>query len=170
MPFKACFNVRREMPNLKNRLGKFGVLCLASGGFTGYFPVASGTFGSMVGVAIIWLYRDLPLTAQLPILIGLLAIGIWVSDKAGHIYGVADSSRIVIDEIVGMMITMIGIPVTPYWLVWGFLIFRFLDVAKFPPADIFDVRFKNGWGVMFDDVFAGIYGNIWLHLMLRATL
>ena len=75
-----------------------------------------------------------------------------------------------IDEIVGMMITMVGVPVTPYWLVIGFVLFRIFDVVKIPPANIFDSRVKNGWGIMLDDVCAGIYGNILLHLMLRAKI
>jgi phosphatidylglycerophosphatase A len=133
-------------------------------------PVASGTFGSLVGAAIVWGYRDLPLVTQSAILVGLFAVGVWTSQKAGKLYREADSSRIVIDEIVGIMVTMLGIPVTAYWLVWGFVLFRFLDIAKFPPAHYFDARMKNGWGVMLDDVFAGIYGNIWLHLMIRATV
>lgn len=154
----------------KRRMRNLGVLCVASGGFTGYFPIASGTFGSLVGVLLVWLTRDLGLPTQCLIMLGLFAVGVWTSHEAGHIYKVVDSSRIVIDEIVGMQITMLGLPVTPYWLFWGFVLFRFLDVVKFPPADFFDSRVKNGWGVMLDDVFAGIYGNVWLHLMLRATL
>ncbi len=101
--------------------------------------------------------------------LALGAVGVWASEQAGTIFRNADSSRITIDEIVGFMVTMIGVPVTMYWIVWGFLLFRFFDIIKFPPANLFDERMKNGWGVMLDDVTAGIYSNILLHLMIRAS-
>ncbi len=154
----------------KERLKKFGIVYLATGSYFGFFPIASGTAGTVVGVAIVWAYRDFPLWSQLLLCLALGAVGVWVSGQAERIFRKSDSSYIVIDEIVGFMITMIGIPITPYWLICGFILFRFLDVVKLPPADYFDERVKNGWGVMLDDVFAGIYGNIWLHLMLRTAL
>ena len=102
--------------------------------------------------------------------ITLCLIGVWLSAVASHIFNYQDPSRVVVDEIVGVMVTMIGMPVTGYWLLAGFLVFRVLDVIKPFPANIFDSRVKGGWGVMMDDVVAGIYGNIILHLMLKAQL
>lgn len=100
----------------------------------------------------------------------LCAIGIYVSGVAGQIWKVSDPSKVVIDEIVGMLITMIGIPVTGYYLVLGFLLFRLFDVWKPFPANIFETRFEKGWGVMADDVMAGIYGNIVMHLVVRSQI
>jgi phosphatidylglycerophosphatase A len=154
----------------KLRLQRIGTIGIATGGFSGYFPIAPGTMGSLVGAAIVWGIRDTSVVIQVILSVALLLIGVWASDKARQIFGQSDPSRVVIDEIVGMMITMIGIPVTPYWLFWGFLIFRILDIVKIPPASYFDTRVKSGWGVMMDDVWAGIYGNILLHLMLRAMI
>jgi phosphatidylglycerophosphatase A len=153
----------------KKRLKKVGVIGVASGVFTGYFPVASGTVGTLLGVAIVWLWQGLPISLQVVMCLALGAVGVWASEQAGTIFRNADSSRITIDEIVGFMVTMIGVPVTMYWIVWGFLLFRFFDIIKFPPANLFDERMKNGWGVMLDDVTAGIYSNILLHLMIRAS-
>lgn len=146
-----------------------GIIGVASGVFTGYFPVASGTVGTLLGVAIVWLWQGLPISLQVVMCLALGAVGVWASEQAGTIFRNADSSRITIDEIVGFMVTMIGVPVTMYWIVWGFLLFRFFDIIKFPPANLFDERMKNGWGVMLDDVTAGIYSNILLHLMIRAS-
>ena len=153
----------------KKRLKKVGVIGVASGVFTGYFPVASGTVGTLLGVAIVWLWQGVPISLQGVMCLALGAVGVWASEQAGTIFRNADSSRITIDEIVGFMVTMIGVPVTMYWIVWGFLLFRFFDIIKFPPANLFDERMKNGWGVMLDDVTAGIYSNILLHLMIRAS-
>jgi len=85
-------------------------------------------------------------------------------------YKMVDSPKIVIDEIAGIMVTMIGIPLTGYWLFWGFILFRIFDITKPPPAKYFDSKVHNSWGVMLDDIIAGIYSNIILQLMLRTTI
>ncbi len=149
---------------------RIGTLCLATGGFVGYFPVASGTIGTLVGVALVYGLRALTWPLFLVATLALGAAGVWASQEANLLFKKADSSRIVVDEIVGFMITMIGIPVDGYWLAIGFLLFRFFDISKLPPANIIDAKLKNGWGVMLDDVVAGIYGNIILHLMLKAQI
>ncbi len=164
----AKLNVLNLSPS--RGVGRFFVLFTSSGAFTGYFPVASGTFGSLVGVALVWATRSWSVPSQSLLATALLLLGVWVSHHAAILHRQADASKIVIDEIVGMQITMIGIPVTLPWLVTGFLIFRFLDVIKFPPANFFDERLKNGWGVMLDDVVSGLYGCLWLHLMWRTSL
>lgn len=151
-------------------VGRFFVLFTSSGAFTGYFPVASGTVGSLLGVALVWGTHAWGVLPQVFLAAALLLLGVWVSHHAGKLHRQADASKIVIDEIVGMLITMIGIPFTLPWLVAGFLVFRFLDVIKFPPANFFDERLKNGWGVMLDDVVSGLYGCLWLHLMWRTSL
>ena len=133
-------------------------------------PVAPGTWGTLVGVAMLWYLREAPLAVLVLLTILLGALGVWVSGVTCQIFKKQDCQNVVIDEIVGVMITMIGIPITGYWLAVGFLAFRVFDVVKPPPANIFDKKLKNGLGVMLDDVVAGIYGNILLHLMIRAKL
>lgn len=150
------------------RLRKAGVLAVATGGFAGFFPLAPGTVGSAVASLFLWGVPTIPLWAHVLLAVALLVAGAWACDKVNQILGVVDASPIVIDEIVGILITMIGIPLTGYWIVCGFVLFRFFDVVKLPPANVFDSRVKNGWGVMLDDVVAGIYANLLLRLMLRA--
>lgn len=149
---------------------KFGILCLATGLFVGYAPIASGTFGSLLGVGLVWELRALSIPMMLVLTLILAVAGVWASQAATAYLGQEDSPRIVIDEIVGFMVTMLGMPVSPYWLVAGFILFRFFDIMKFPPANVIDARMKNGGGIMLDDLVAGIYGNIILHLMLKAEL
>lgn len=154
----------------KSRLKSFGVYAIATGGFIGYFPVAPGTAGTLVGLLVVWIFAEAPFWLLLFLSLLLLVVGSWASGEANRLFGKSDSGHIVIDEIVGMMITMIGIPVTGYWMVLGFLLFRFFDIVKLPPGNYFDEKVKNGWGVVMDDVTAGIYSNILLHLMLRAQI
>lgn len=162
--------VKEARRKSKEKLKRWATVFLATGGYAGFLPVAPGTFGSIVGVLIFWLFRDTSIVFQIILATFISGIGVIVSEEANRIFNEPDSGRIVIDEIAGMLITMIGIPATGYWIFWGFLLFRILDVVKLPPANIFDSKLKNGWGVMLDDVFAGLYGNIILHLMLRAQI
>ncbi len=154
----------------KDRAVKLLALVMASGFFVGFFPFASGTWGSLLAVAMLWGTRDIGLPLQTVMLLVLFAVGVWASGKTVKLLNQPDSSRIVIDEIVGMSITMYALPLTPYGLAVGFLIFRFLDVLKPTPADWADARVKGGLGVMLDDVFAGIYGNLWMRFVLKASL
>ena len=152
----------------KEKSARVGILAIATGGFVGFFPVAPGTMGSALAMGYVWLNRGSSFAFDLIFLIALLVLGVWASDRAGKILNKPDASPLVIDEIVGILITMLGIPVTPFTVFWGFLWFRFFDIFKLPPANIADSRVKGGLGVMLDDVVAGVYANILLHLMLRA--
>ena len=154
--------------SLKMNLQKLGVLFIATGAFSGYFPVAPGTAGSFLAIVLLWWWGTLPAFVLILIALLLLALGIWAAGSACQVLRKDDASQVVIDEIVGVMITMIGIPITPYWLVVGFLVFRVLDIVKPPPAKYCDEKLHGGLGVMLDDVVAGIYGNILLHLMVLA--
>lgn len=152
----------------KTRLQRTGALAIATGGFLGFFPIAPGTVGSLAASLFLWGFSGIPLWVHLTLTLVVFLGGVWAAGKAGQILNKVDASPIVIDEIVGILITMIGIPITEYWLVCGFILFRILDVIKLPPANYFDSKVKNGWGVVLDDVAAGVYANIILRLMLRA--
>ena len=83
------------------------------------------------------------------------------------IFAEKDSGKIVIDEVVGYLVTMLAVPFSWPAVVAGFFLFRFFDITKIPPARYFDRQVKNGYGVVLDDVVAGIYACAVLHLMLR---
>jgi phosphatidylglycerophosphatase A len=144
------------------------VLFLASNGGLGYAPVASGTFGTLAGIPAFWLLARLPGPLWLLTWAALLALACWIADVAGRIYGVADDGRIVIDELVGYLATVALLPFSWTAALLGFLWFRFFDIAKPPPASWFDRRWKNGAGVVLDDVVAGLYAAIALRLTLWA--
>jgi len=134
-------------------------------GFTGYFPVASGTAGTLVSACLFWALRDLASWHHVVIALGVLLLGIGVAGRAERIFGQKDSGKIVIDEMAGFWVTMLFHPPSLKWIVIGFALFRLFDVVKVFPADYAERRFQGGIGVMLDDVVAGTYANGVLHLL-----
>jgi phosphatidylglycerophosphatase A len=147
------------------------ILFFATGFGSGYAPVAPGTAGSVVGMVVVWFIFG-PLWMRSPALCLLIfaiafVIACWISDQAEKIFDNHDDSRIVIDEVLGMAVTMFGNPITFPWLMLGFLLFRIADVIKPWPASWIDRRMRNGAGVMLDDLAAAIYANIVLQVIVR---
>ncbi len=138
---------------------------LASGFYTGYFPVAPGTIGSLVGILVCFLLQDVPFTTYAIVVILTLIAGIYISGEAEKIYQAKDSSHIVIDEIAGIFFTFIYLPKGISFLLAGFVAFRFFDILKPFPIRLIDEKIKGGWGIMFDDVLAGIYASILIRLI-----
>jgi len=140
------------------------VIFLSSGAYTGFIPVASGTWGTAVGVLLYLILPHQSVMLYLALVLLLSFGGAWVSDKAEAIWGVPDSSKIVIDEIVGYLWGMILIPATWKFVLLGFVIFRVMDILKPPPLERFE-KFPKGWGVMLDDIGAGVYTCLCLHIL-----
>ncbi|ABB30441.1 phosphatidylglycerophosphatase A [Geobacter metallireducens RCH3] len=143
------------------------VVCAASWFGTGFFPVASGTVGTLGAIPLYLVLARLPLWLYLLTLVPFFFLASWVSGAAEREFGEKDSGKIVIDEVIGFLITMAGAPVHWRSIVIGFLLFRFFDIVKVPPARYFDRQVKNGYGVVLDDVVAGIYACVVLHVILR---
>lgn len=139
---------------LKNLLVKL----LASGFGTGYSPFASGTTGTLVGVL---LYYFLPQEFILPAAVLVFILGVYISTAAEKLYGEKDSGKIVIDEIAGYLFSMAFLPKSWLFALLGFILFRFYDVVKPSPARE-SQELKGGWGVMTDDLIAGLYTNVTL--------
>ncbi len=138
---------------------------LATVGGVGYAPVAPGTFGTVPGVLLWYLtFPYIGIWGHLALCIGLTIISVVVSQRAGEIFGEADASPIVIDEVAGVMWAFLLVPHGIVAAVAGFLLFRFFDIAKVWPASYFDKRMKNGLGVTLDDVVAGAYACILLNI------
>ncbi len=142
------------------------ILFLASNAGLGYAPFASGTVGTLAGIPLFFLLSRLPAPLFLLTLTALLFLAFWASEQAGRIYGVADDGRIVIDELVGYLVTVALLPFSWPAAILGFFWFRLFDIVKPPPASYFDRRMKNGVGVVLDDVAAGIYAAIALRISL----
>ncbi|PLX98731.1 MAG: phosphatidylglycerophosphatase A [Desulfuromonas sp.] len=142
------------------------ILFLASNAGLGYAPVASGTFGTLAGIPAFYYISRFPWVLQLFTLVALLFLSFWVCDLAGRIYAEADDGRIVIDELVGYLITVAFLPFSWGTAIVAFFWFRIFDILKPPPVSWFDREMKNGIGVTLDDAAAGIYAAIGLRLCL----
>lgn len=133
---------------------------LASGFYAGYSPIAPGTAGSLVGVLAYLLLQNLSNAVFTAIVILISALGIYIAGKAENIYQKKDCPRIVIDEIAGMLLTFISLPKGINFLLAGFISFRIFDIFKPFPIRLIDRRLKGGWGIVLDDILAGVYANL----------
>jgi len=143
---------------------------IATGCYSGYLPKAPGTWGSLVGLLLFFLLHTLSLEIYLAVIAGIFVIGTFASGEAEKIMDHKDPGLVVIDEIVGMLITMIAIPATPIAMGLGFILFRIFDIWKPFPIRFIDQRFHGGLGIMLDDIVAGIFSLIILHLFIRFIL
>ena len=145
---------------------RYVALFLATGGYAGYIPVASGTFGSMVGIPFVFIFSKIPSALAFAAVLGVILIAVWAAREVELQLNAKDPGCIIIDEIAGMCVTMLAIPFTIITCAAGFVLFRFFDVIKPPPARQMERRLKGGWGVVMDDVVAGLMA----HLVLRMAL
>jgi phosphatidylglycerophosphatase A len=146
------------------RLGLFIATC----GYLGYVPLAPGTFGSAAGLVVFFLIRSTgSIALEVAAILVLFAIGIWSGTVAEHYFGGIDPAPVVMDEVVGMLITLAFLPVSVTGAIVGFLVFRVLDVVKPWPSARFE-RLPGGLGVMADDGMAAIYGNLVMHGLIWA--
>ncbi len=148
---------------------RYVIIFFATGAYSGYSPFASGTAGSVVGLIIgyflcapMWQHEPMEFAA---IFAAVFFLACLIAGRADQIFGEHDSSKIVLDEVLGMIVTMFLNPLGWAWLLGGFLIFRLFDIIKPFPASLIDRRMPGGPGVMLDDLFAGIYANIVLRIL-----
>ncbi|AKU91797.1 phosphatidylglycerophosphatase A [Vulgatibacter incomptus] len=140
----------------------------SSGLGSGYFPVASGTFGTLAALPFAWmLSRIEPWWGWAACVALFTAVSVVTAHRAGQLHGVVDSKRIVSDEFAGLFITVGLLPFTWQVAVAGFFVFRVFDIVKPWPASYFDRKVHNGFGVTFDDVVAGVYARIVLEVLWR---
>lgn len=141
------------------------LMALATGFYVGFLPVFPGTWGSAAALIPYYFARSLSLPSYLLMLAALFIIGFFSSGAAEKMLNRADAGPIVIDEILGMLITLMFAPAHPlYWLL-GFVLFRFFDILKPFPVSWFDTHIHGGIGIMMDDVMAGLYAMTTLHLI-----
>ena len=144
------------------RLGLFVATC----GYIGYVPIAPGTFGSAVGLALFALIRWSGSSAiELGVIVLLFVLGVWSGNAAEKHFGRVDPGPVVLDEVAGMLITLALLPVNIYGAIVGFLIFRLFDVVKPWPANRLEAL-PGGLGMMADDAMAGIYGNVAMRVLI----
>jgi len=140
-------------------------LFLATGCYVGKIPFAPGTFGSAVGLPIAYLVSLTPLPFSLLFIIAFIGFAVLISNRAEIVMAKKDPGDIVIDEIVGIVITFINFAVNVWILIAGFILFRIIDIMKPYPIRWIDRQVPGGCGVVLDDVIAGIYANLILRLI-----
>jgi len=145
---------------------KRAAMFLATGGGFGYSPFAPGTAGSAVAIPFAYIIMHAPPVAQAIIIIAAYFIFVWAAGEAEKVFNRPDAGEIVCDEIIGMWVTLFALTPDSAHLALGFLLFRFFDIIKLPPANYFDQKVHGGHGVVLDDIAAGLYAHICLRLLL----
>ena len=139
---------------------------IALGFGSGLAPKAPGTVGTVLGLPLFWaitaIAADLP--NQLILIAATFLLGIWACARTGRALGVADHGGMVWDEIVAFALVLLFTPAGWMWMLAAFGLFRLFDIVKPWPIRFFDIRLKNGFGVMFDDLLAAGYAIACLQL------
>ena len=140
---------------------------IATGAGSGYAPFAPGTVGTIAGIPVYLLLSRLSWTFCLISVLILTLLAIYISREGEKIFNEKDSPRIVIDEIVGFQWTMFLVLPTVLHILLGFFLFRLFDIVKIFPAGYLQNRLPGGYGIVIDDVVAGMYSNIILLLVIK---
>ncbi|GAB3323609.1 phosphatidylglycerophosphatase A family protein [Haliea atlantica] len=139
---------------------------LAFGFGSGLSPKAPGTVGTLAAVPVYLLVADWPLWAYSLLVLAAAVVGVWICQRASDQLQVHDHPGIVWDEFVGYWITLWAVPADWLWIAIGFVVFRILDIAKPWPISHLDRQVKGGFGIMIDDILAGVMACAILHVAL----
>ena len=139
------------------------IVFFATGGLIGYAPIAPGTFGSLAALPLCLWLATLNLPVALVLTAVLILVAVWTAHRASGVIGQHDAKEIVIDEICGMAVTLIGVPPDLSAMIWGFILFRVFDIVKPFPIRWVDKHVPGGWGIVMDDVLAGLVASGLIH-------
>jgi phosphatidylglycerophosphatase A len=142
------------------------VVFLATGCFTGFLPKMPGTWGTFAAIPIVIITHRTTATVQAVTAVVFAAFAVWIAGRAEILFEGRDARPIVIDEMVGFLITLLWLPLNFLTLCLGFFLFRLFDIVKPPPISTAEKRLHGGWGVVLDDVLAGVFANVTLRLLL----
>ncbi len=145
------------------------IMAIASGCYTGYLPIAPGTWGTLVAFPLHLLLIRLSQGGYYASLGLIFGVAVLTAGSAEKILDRGDPGIVVIDEIIGMLIGLIGAPIKALPLIMAFFLFRFFDIVKPFPASWADAHLHGGLGIVLDDVIAGIY-TLLVMQMLKAWL
>ena len=141
-------------------------VAIASFGYTGFAPVAPGTVGSAAAFLLILPLRWAAVPGLEPAAaILLFVLGVWSARITERHLGVEDPGPVVLDEVVGMFVSLVWLPSSWPVFLSAFVAFRAFDIVKLWPTNRFE-RLPGGWGIMADDVMAGVYANAVVHLLV----
>jgi phosphatidylglycerophosphatase A len=153
------FNRRMSMSKIRDNI----ILFIAQGAYSGRAPVAPGTAGTAAGVLLYLALQDLGALRYGIACLAVIALGVGAAGRADQLFGTKDNRTIVIDEIAGYLVSMLLVPATWQYVTAAFFLFRAFDIFKpFPLRRLEGL--PGGWGVMLDDIGAGVYTNIVLQI------
>jgi phosphatidylglycerophosphatase A len=133
----------------------------------GLSPIAPGTAGSLVGLLLFWPAARLVLGAQAALVAAVSLLGVSCASAVARRLGRKDPGEVVVDEVAGQWVALLALPFSPLTAAVAFLAFRIMDVTKPWPARSLEAL-PGGWGIMADDLAAGVYANLLARLVLRA--
>ena len=142
------------------------LLLVGSIGPLGHLPASGTVTVAVIGVPLYWLMHELPPAAYLAITFGFAMVATAIHHAGDRILGEKDSRRLVWDELAGFMVAVAFVPFTWRLVVIAFLVERFLDIIKVPPANWIEDHWPGGWGVVGDDLVAGLYTCGILHVVI----
>jgi phosphatidylglycerophosphatase A len=142
-------------------------LFCATGFGLGWLPKAPGTWGSLLGLLGAYGLGFLSIPTALLCLGLFIVLSIWISDKSEIALGRKDASQIVIDEIAGMMVALVGLSFSVSTYVSAFILFRLFDIVKPFPIKRVEQAFSGGVGIVADDLVAALYARVLLEVLLR---
>lgn len=138
--------------------------------YVGYVPVAPGTVASAVAAVWWWFFAPASVSSALLLITGVFFAGVWAAYSVEQSTGIIDPSHVVIDEVVGMWLPLVMVPRCWSLYLVAFLLFRFFDISKLFPVGLAEHSFRHGWGIMLDDLVAGIMTLLILSLALLPSL
>ena len=153
---ESVFQQDKQIKKIEFKSLKDPVVLIALGLGSGLSPKAPGTAGTLVCVPLVLLLQDQSLLSYALITLFVTLLGIWICSYSSKKLGVHDHPAIVIDEVAGFLITMFAAPNGWQWLLAGFILFRFFDAVKPWPISWIDKNIHGGFGIMLDDVVAGL--------------
>ena len=142
------------------------IVFLATGFFTGFLPTMPGTWGTFAGIPLVIISHRLTSVMQAVVTVVFVIVAAYIAGRAEILFEDRDARPIVIDEMVGFLITLLWLPLNFLTLCLGFVLFRLFDIVKPPPITILEKRLHGGWSIVLDDVLAGVFANVTLRLLL----
>ncbi|MFT7234474.1 MAG: phosphatidylglycerophosphatase A [Methylophagaceae bacterium] len=140
-------------------------VCFLGLGFgSGLAPKAPGTFGTLAAIPIYLFMQNLSITLYVILTVFAFIVGIYICQQSANWLGKDDPSAVVWDEIVGYLVTMVAAPQGWQWIALGFVLFRLFDILKPWPISVADQQLHGGFGIMLDDVIAGIFAGVLVQL------
>ena len=154
------------MPSINSTRKNDIVVFLATGFFTGFLPTMPGTWGTFAGIPLVIISHRLTSIMQPVVAVVFVTFAAYIAGRAEILFEDRDARPIVIDEMVGFLITLLWLPLNFLTLCLGFFLFRLFDIVKPPPISTVEKRLHGGWGIVLDDVLAGVFANVTLRLLL----